>query len=318
MNDLIVIVSVDWEPDHGRWIYSGSEIDCGGVLKGTPAFCRLLDDLEIPCTWFVETSYDPKRNLPSRYPELVQLIGNRKKDEIGLHIHWRKPTADNSIYYETEDVDWVSAQLEHGVRQLEAQGARPTAFRSGARLHVTDLPRILKTLGFQVDSSTLWGRANRLTSNRRKIAQRSTWARVGSLLRRALDAPSEPYFTSERSVEQHGSSGIVELPITYSLFALKRWPQEFLSRYFRYRASMMGGVGYLMLFFHIDELTAAESGPDDKARLDSDMIQHFRRHLIDLKKQGARFLTCSAARSYWLKEAKGEQAHPSSKEGMAR
>ena len=302
MNELIAILSVDWEPNHDRWQWRGTEIDYGGILKGTPVLCDLLDDLGIPCTWFVESSCEPRRDLPALFPDIVRQLAQRKQDEIGLHIHWRRRVAGNSVFYETSDVGWVNTQLDHGVCQLDALGARPRAFRSGALLHVTDLPRLLSERGFLVDSSILWGKANRLKSDKMHFEEKPFRSRVGALLRRTFGPMPDPYFPDSCEVEQRGTSGILEFPITYSLFDAKRPAQGYFSRYLKYKALLAGRTQYLMLFFHIDELTRIARGPDSRSEPDTAMLRHFRAHLMALQTHGAQFLTCSAARSHWLRE----------------
>ena len=82
-------------------------------------------------------------------------------------------------------------------------------------------------------------------------------------------------------------------------------------QYLKYKALMGRQTEYLMLFFHIDELTSTCSGPDEKTRLDKAMLAHFRRHLKGLKNSGARFVTCSEARKQWLEQSlQEEQAQP--------
>jgi len=305
-DSLVVMLSVDWEPDKGAWKHSGSDMDYGGILKGTPVFCGLLDELRIPCTWFIETSYDPRRDLPGCFPEVIRQLGQRQQDEIGLHIHWRRPAPDSSIRYETNDAPWIGAQLDHGVRQFDALGVRPRAFRSGALLHIKGLPRMLSERGFAVDSSTLWGKANRLNPDKRQAQSKTLFGRWATLFARAFSGLPEPYLADQTDVEQRGTSEIVELPITYSLFDASTIAHGCFSRYFRYKALLAGQTQYLMLFFHIDELTSIASGPDEKTSPDPAMLRHFRDHLTNLKNCGARFVTCSTARSRWLGERSSE------------
>ena len=302
MSRLFVVLSVDWEPDKGAWKYPGSEMDYGGIIIGTPAFCRLLDELQIPCTWFIETSYDPKRDLPGCFLDVVRQLAQRKQDEVGLHIHWRRPAADNSVSYETSDISWTNAQLDHGVRQLDALGARPKAFRSGALLHVKELPRMLSEKGFLVDSSTLWGRANRLKPDKKGFEKKPFLSRMSTLLERGFGSIPEPYLTHDSDVEQRGGSGTLEIPITYSLFDTRTFAHGCFSRFLRYKALMARSARYLMLFFHIDELTNGATGPDQHTDPDPAMLRHFREHLISLQKDGAQFLTCSEARTRWLRD----------------
>ena len=300
MKNLVVILSVDWEVNHGRWKGTGAEVDYGGVLKGTPAFCNLLDELAIPCTWFIETSSDPKRDLPTCLPDVVRNLTRRTMDEFGLHIHWRRAATDNSTFYETEDVNWVAAQLEHGVHVLGSLGIRPSAFRSGALLRVRNLPRILSTKGFQVDSSTLWGHANRLMPDKRHLLKKSFSASLKTAIQRPFAPLPEPYFADETDVEKTGTSQIVEFPITYSLFDSRMPAQRMLLNCLRFSQLLRGGTRYLMIFFHIDELTRFDSRRDSETGVNLTMTRHFTKHLTALKNSGAEFLTCSAARSRWL------------------
>ena len=238
-----------------------------------------------------------------------QLV-RREQDEIGLHIHWSRPATDKSLSYQTGDVGWINAQLDHGVRQLHALGARPRAFRSGALLHVGELPRLLGEKGFLVDSSTLWGRANRLHPDRTRLEEKTFVARCGTLLRRAFGTMPDPYFVDENDVERRGTSAVVEFPIAYSLFDARTLAQGSFSRYLRYKALLAGGTRYLTLFFHIDELTRTSSGPDRKAEPDAPTVQHFRNRLARLQNDGAEFLTCSAARDHWLRGGKNAAQEP--------
>jgi hypothetical protein len=299
---LNVIISVDWEPDHGSWIWQGVDIDYGGILKGTPAFCSLLDELCIPCTWFIESSYEPKRDLPARLPDAVRQITARKQDEVGLHVHWRRHVSDHCVIYETSDSAWVSAQIEHGIARLQSVGARPRAFRSGALLHVPDLPQTLSERGFTVDSSTLWGKANRLDPDKQHVERELVSRRLFKTIHQLFAGLPQPYVTDGRTVEQGGNSGVVEFPIAYSLFDAKRPRRNAFGRYLVRRAFLAKRTQYLMLFFHIDELTRRSTGPDLKTEPDEAMLEHFKRHLKSLKNAGAQFVTCSEARKRWLEE----------------
>ena len=245
MSGLTVILSVDWEPDHGPWKWSQETVDYGGVLKGTPAFCALLDELNIPCTWFVESSYDPERDLPSCFAESVQQIASRPRDEIGLHIHWRRTSQNNTLFYETQDEHWIGAQLDQGVGQLEGLGISPRSFRSGALLHIQQLPRMLAQRSFAVDSSILWGKANRLTPNHEHLLGKSVSSRCRTFVNRALGSLPEPYLTDIRDVELRGNSDIVEFPITYSLFEVTDPLRGGIARYWRWKAFFLGQSPYL-------------------------------------------------------------------------
>ena len=313
MQSPVVILSVDWEPDKGPWKWRGIEMDYGGILCGTPAFCALLDDLRIPCTWFIETSSEPSRNLPTRFADVVRQLARRDQDEIGLHIHWRRRMEDHSFVYETIDPAWVGAQLEHGVQQLNSLDLRPRAFRSGALLHIPHLPRMLDENGFTVDSSTLWGRANRLQSDKKRLQPKRLLSRVATLTHRLVGGVPDAYFPMDSDVEQPGGAATVEFPITYSLFDSSTFRRGLLCHYVKLKALMAKKTRYLTLFFHIDEVTRIGTGPDEKAEADMAIIHHFRTHLAGLKRTGARFLTCSEAREHWLRHsARASQRHLSS------
>jgi hypothetical protein len=294
------MLSVDWEPDKGAWRHSGTEMDYGGILKGTPAFCCLLDELEVPCTWFVETSYDPSRDLPRCFPDVVRALSRRQQDELGLHIHWRRENDGQPAFYETADLDWVGAQLDHGVRQLAAMGARPLSFRSGALLHVDKLPRLLNERGFTVDSSTLWGKANQLRQDKQGAERKPFLSRLATMMHRAFAALPRPYSTADDDVERPGTSGVVEFPISYNVFDAKSPGRNAFCRYLKFKALAGKQTEYLMLFFHIDELTSPDTGPDEKTQPDVAMLSHFRAHLKGLKRSGAKFVTASEARKLWL------------------
>src|SRR2546429_136449 len=122
---LHILLSVDWEPDHGKWRAAGAEHDYGGILVGTPVLETLLDELKVPCTWFIEASHDPFRDLPSVFPEIVKRMAARTRDEAGLHIHWRRGETGNGLVYETRDLPWVKCQVEQGVHSLSSCGIRP-------------------------------------------------------------------------------------------------------------------------------------------------------------------------------------------------
>ncbi len=111
MSKIIIILSVDWETDHGKWKYNAKGEGYRGILGGTPLLLQLLDKLEIPCTWFIETSQETERNTAGLFPDIINKLSSRKRDEIGLHIHWRKLKNKGTVSYETNDQDWVSSQV---------------------------------------------------------------------------------------------------------------------------------------------------------------------------------------------------------------
>ena len=305
MQKLTVLLSVDWEPDHGKWRYAAKDVDYGGILKATPVFMEILDRLEVPCTWFVETSHDPKRDTPTLFPGLIKELAARHRDEVGLHIHWRRQNASGSLYYETQDQDWVAGQVAHGVRQLKGLGALPNAFRSGALLHIPGLPRILRDSGMTVDSSTLWGECNRVDSTQTGFVQKHRLQRLVTIGRRISEGLGTPYLTEENDVENRGNFPILEFPITYSIYEARAFKQKLLYKFIVERGNKQSGERVLVIFFHIDELLLAESGPDLDSEPDASMLRHFAEHLSWLKSLGARFTVFSEARRHWLSRAEG-------------
>src|ERR1051326_518158 len=305
MHKLIVLLSVDWEPDHGKWRYAGREVDYGGILKATPVFMDILDRLELPFTWFVETSYDPKRDTPSLFPRLIKEVAARKQDEVGLHIHWRRHNGSDKLYYEMRDEGWVAGQVAHGVRQLEGLGVRPKAFRSGALLHIPGLPRILHTCGIAVDSSTLWGECNRVDITKTGLVRKNRFQRLMAVGRRLCGGLSAPYLTDDNDVEKSGRSPLVEFPIAYSLYEARAFKQQLLYKHVVKQAGRHSGTTFLVIFFHIDELLLATSGPDLESKPEPLVVRHFAQHLSWLKSEGARFMVFSDARRHWLDSAEG-------------
>src|ERR1044071_950251 len=302
MREFVVLLSVDWEPDHGRWRFPGGAMDYGGILRGTPVFTELLDRLEVPCNWFVETSYDPTRDTPRLFPGVIANLASRKQDEVGLHIHWRRDNGARAVYYETNDQEWVSGQVADGVRKLQELGVRANAFRSGALLRIAALPRILNASGMAVDSSTLWGECNRVDSARTGFMRKGLVQRLKTIQRRAFQRFVTPYLTEENDVERRGTFPVVEFPIAYSIYEAHKAKQKWLYRFIVERARRTSELIFLAIFFHIDEILLAEAGHDFKREPDPSMLRHFAEHLTWLKSQGATFMVFSEARKRWLRE----------------
>jgi hypothetical protein len=292
LRNVFVIFSVDWEPDHGRWSPPNGETAYGGIQNGTPALCGLLDSLDVPCTWFIEASAEPDRNLPALFPAVVRGLAARNRDEIGLHLHWRRRDGGGRLFYETADSTWVSEQLRLGVEQL-APFRSPSSFRSGAFLHVKDLPRLLAEQRFASDSSTLWGRSNRLTEDRTGERRKSLPQRLGGLGRRIAGLPPLPYGAHEGSVERAGDSGIVEFPVYQNVFDPRSGAHGVVDQIDLLRLRRTRSDACIVLFLHIDEITQAEegarTGAPDRAALD-----YVRSSLLALKGiPGAEFTTFS-------------------------
>jgi hypothetical protein len=281
MRKAVVILSVDWEPDHGRWSAPGDQTSYGGVCAGTPALCTLLDELSIPCTWFIEASSEKDRDLPALFPGSVRDLAARQQDEIGLHLHWRRRDGDGRLFYETADSRWVSEQLRLGVEHLSTFRA-PSSFRSGAFLHVKDLPRLLAERSFASDSSTLWGRSNRLTEDRSGERKKSLPQRLAGLSKRIVGLPPLPYRAHDGSVEWTGTSGIVEFPVYQNVFDPLSSVHALVDQIDIQRLRRSRSDVCIVLFLHIDEVTLP-GARRDAAAPDSTALEYLRGYLLSLK-----------------------------------
>jgi hypothetical protein len=270
---IFVIMSVDWEPNHGPWD-RGGETDYGGILKGTPALESLLDSRNVPCTWFIEASAEADRNLPALFPGVVERLAARKRDEIGLHVHWRRALGPrHTILYETSDRVWTREQIAHGALQLRSCGIRPSAFRSGALLYVAGLPEILEAESFTVDSSTLAGDANQLIESEQVIQRRSTFHRISSVAKRLCSPARQPYFADLEDVRKAGEARVLEFPISAGILQPRGVVHSLLRRVAVLWAGLDAHSTFLTFFFHIDEMLDPRSGPNEKAEPDGSSIR---------------------------------------------
>jgi len=275
--NLYVLFSVDWEPDHGKWRAEGAEHDYGGILVGTRALEKLLDELNVPCTWFIEASHDPRRDLPSLFPLIVERIAARARDEAGLHIHWRRGKTGNGLVYETRDTSWVKCQIEQGVQSLLSCGIRPKSFRGGSFLHVEKLALVLSDASFSNDSTVLWNRCHRLNAERTAEKSEPRLGRFASQVHRLCGVLPRPYFTGPEDVESVGDSPILEFPVYYNPLDLTCSWRNFLHRTVVRRATTLNsGPSFISIFLHIDELTLSNSGPDEKCRVDEAAMRQLR------------------------------------------
>lgn len=297
-NKLHVVFSVDWEPDHGRWRAAGSDLDYGGILVGTPALEKLLDDLDIPCTWFIEASRERQRDLPLIHSPIVKRIAARKRDERGLHIHWRRSAEGDRPVYETRDTAWVKDQVGHGLQSLCACGIKAESFRGGSFLYVDKLARVLTDASIRCDSTVLWNRCHRLNPERTGKRAEPTLGRVTSRMHRLVGRLPRPYFTDGEDVEAGGDSDLLELPVFYNPLDLTSPWQRILHRTVLGRAALGSRHQVVSLFLHIDEITRVDSGPDERCRLDEQAMTLLRGALESLRNRPAtEFVTPSQVRA---------------------
>jgi hypothetical protein len=265
----------------------------------------VLDTQEVPCTWFIEAGKETQRDLPRLFPDILRGLAGRKRDEIGLHVHWRRHRGGSgTVVYETADSDWVRDQVAHGLASLRSLGIQPSAFRSGALLFVEGLPGILEDFSFQTDSSTLWSKANRIRGSIEWGHSRSALKRLKSAVRKVFSFPSQPYFTDSTNVEKAGSSTLLEFPIFSGLLESRRPIHAFVRHLTLLRASLASNATFLTFFFHIDELLDRRSGPNDSAVVDMNIVRFLSDIIATLRDRGnTAFLSMSEARDCFIRNS---------------
>lgn len=302
------MLSVDWEPDHGKWERADGKITYRGILEATPVLQEVLDRVGVPFTWFLETSQEPDRNTPTLFPDIVRDICSRRTDEVGLHIHWRRLPDGDSAIYETTDVDWVEGQIAYGVRQFLPFGIKPRSFRSGALLHVKNLPKLLSENSFVVDSSTLWDHSQRLNQDKSTLKRRTFVRRMMDSVKRLSGPLPRPYCPDWFDVEKVGNSRIVEFPISGHALDLAYPVDSIRKRILIQKAGRGSGTQFVALFFHIDELMHVHAKEDDQPGKDDLVTSRFGQFLERLKKRpDVSFATFSQARVIYQEGLSGRQ-----------
>lgn len=287
------MLTVDWEKDHSIYRYVGeSKPDYGGILVGTSYLEKLLDELQISCTWLVETHKDyPYLDIPKLFPEKVLELKARKRDEVGSHIHWGKwNQAEQKWTYHPEDTQWVSAQIKHAKNELRSLGIDAKSFRSGGFAYVPKLPLILQAQGYSVDSS-----------NSTKL---SRWQAYFWIL-------ADPYRCDLVNLRKPGQSNIIEFPVFFHPVSLLQGDLKhtLARRLFWGREAIHLSPTFTTIYMHIDELTNPKTGPDDKTQIDpatGERLKAFLRRLVSNK--DIAFITLSRARELY-KEAHSGSGH---------
>jgi hypothetical protein len=294
---IYILISIDWELDFGAWDWdkrSGAP-DYGGILVGTPYVEKMLDDLEIPCTWFVESHCQLEERDTIRIVDpVVKSIARRPLDEIGVHIHWSRRESNGKICYPVKDCGWVSKQLQHAKTSFANLNLRTEAFRGGAFLGVQGLPRLLQQSGFSIDSSVLWDRSNSIRNN--KITDRKFNLPI-RIAKRNLGKIPKPYYCSSENAEAAGKSQIVEFPVNFSLLSLLNPMYLFAHSIFLSRIKKSQGSEFLVLFFHIGEVTDPMTGPNEFTKIRFDVLERMSQLLYTFKKsETTKFVTFSEAK----------------------
>ncbi|MEE2710304.1 MAG: hypothetical protein VYA69_11980 [Gemmatimonadota bacterium] len=281
MERLYILLTVDWEADHGIWHDAPpDEEDYGGILVGTQGLVDLLDEMQIPCTWLVECHMDHReRDMIRLFPDAITSLLRREQDEIGTHIHWAR--RENGVdHYPLDDKEGIIRQVAHATAGLRALDAQPVSFRGGSFLQVPYLPEILDSHGYGMDSTyTLPNKWRGLTTR-----------------------PAQPYRCRPENFAEIGDSRIVEFP-THFRVGGKRF-SWLIDRVILFHAAYLAGgtqSTYLTLYLHIDELTLPGSGRDADADVDYRAVHRLRKlfaYLMD-RFEGT-FITMQKAGEHYL------------------
>lgn len=289
-NRVYVLVTVDWEADHGPWHSAPSleDEDYGGVLVGTDGLIQLLDEFGIPCTWLVECHMEKEaRDLPRLFPDEIIRLSQRAQDELGVHIHWTRSENGQDVY-PLSDTPWIEAQVKHATQTLTALiDKAPRSFRGGAFLSVPHLPRILENHQYEVDS---------------------TWIERNPL-RRFFGLPAQPYYCDYSTTRSPSSSRIVEFPTHFRVTTPSTlWAIDRLIAYHIRALAHQPTSTFLTLYLHIDELAMRSSGRNEKAELDPRMMAAISRLFQRLSKSPAvSFVTMASARQAFERQCSKEE-----------
>src|SRR3990172_8080277 len=286
---LYIIFTVDWEKDHGKWKFNSKDVDYGGILTGTKCLEDILDDIGIPCTWFVETHKDyHKFDIPNLFPESISELRSRKKDEIGTHIHWISNNHKKNYWeYPIHDTDWVNSLIRYAKDEAESFKINPISFRGGAFIHVPNLPLILQSNGYMIDSTFEWAPSTRI--HLPKI----------EYISKLMSTPPLPYFSDLIDIRKRGSSNILEFPVY--LWVPRILKNKFVTSLFLQKLKYMMH-GFVTFYLHIDEITDHTTGPNEKTKINKSVIDSLRYFLEDLaSNENVEFLTFNAGYEYFKK-----------------
>lgn len=291
---MYVILTVDWEVNSRKW--RKCEFDYSGVIVGTPSFEDVLDDLDIPCTWFVETRKEyVQRDIPKHLPDLIKQLTYRKKDEIGTHIHLGKHNAqdDTWVYPAQLDKSYFSEQIGYAKDEMKSFGIKPVSFRSGHYYKFPGLPRILKNHGYMNDSSKYydgWIGGTSSSQGPKSYLDIKSWKNL-IISKTFLRNPLQPYECEEIDCKKKGKSGIVEFPCSMHIMYLLQ--ERGIYRIFFDKVRRMSNKEQiLVLYFHIFELTDYLTGPNEKANIDNMILSKMHNFLEELNNiENIKFVT---------------------------
>lgn len=233
----VVLFSVDWEKDHGRW-RSGPNASYRGIHNATRPLCDILDRLNVPCTWFVEANSSfPELDMIRSTPEELSFLNARERDEIGLHLHWGNFYGTGSEPRSLHALDEWRQEVTRSTQSLSNFIQKPVAsFRSGGHTLIPGLPGVLQELGYRADLSV---------EDRRRPALRRLQGLFGFV--------TGPFHPDTRMANRQGGLKLWEIPTSLHLHDFERLEhqiQRFLCR---------GRQRVLSIYIHIDELTVPQT-----------------------------------------------------------
>ena len=285
MNEkLYIVLTVDWEKDHGKWIHSSRDVDYGGILTGTKCFEDILDDLHIPCTWLIETHKDyPELDIPKQFPEYIFELKNRANDEIGTHIHWGSYNHQKKCWeYPTHNTEWINDLIRYAKEEAAEFKINPISFRGGAFIYVPNLPTLLQRNGYLIDSTFEWQNSKNFPHPPRL-----------EYAIKLMSTPTSPYFADPIDFKKIGSSNILEFPVYLHIPRILKRRLVTTTLLLRFRYLMHG---FATLYMHIDEITDCKTGPNERTKVDTDIADKLRRFLEELvSSENVEFVTFSNA-----------------------
>ncbi|WP_339909752.1 polysaccharide deacetylase family protein [Symmachiella dynata] len=197
-----LLITIDTEEEGlwgGQYRTTGNTVE--NVCAGVGRFQELCDRFQIPPTYVIDA---PVVN-DADCVDLLRKIQDDGRGEIGTHVHpWCNPPQDSYWDKQTsflcnlpeklqrEKIVWLTDEIE---KQF---GRRPTSFRAGR--YGLDIvgARILRELGYTVDSS---------------VIPFSNWSSEGGP--NFEYAPHTPYFVGDRGLCERCETGsLLEVPVS--------------------------------------------------------------------------------------------------------
>ncbi len=199
----VFALTIDVEPnvrrmlaDYGKW--SGLEV-------AGPALLDVLEEFNVPCTWFI--THDSWAKINCSHPALVERMASN--GEIGCHVHFAEhDDVGNNDRYDVS-AEYQRQAIETATQSLKTCGFTVRSFRGGSGYFDVNTLRILEQLDYMIDSSVLPGL---YTGNRIP----------GFVVDHRRCALWYPYHPSRKDHCQPGDSSILEIPVfRYPVFQVE-------------------------------------------------------------------------------------------------